>query len=145
MEPLRRSDEIELLRTIPLFSDLSDRHLRAIARAGQQRRVLRGWVITRQGDLGREVFLIVNGQARVERDGKLLARLRSPDCFGEMSLLDGKPRSASVIADSDVDLLVVPASEFHKLVLGVAGLSRRLLATLSERLRTADVQLATRN
>ncbi len=142
---LLRSDTVELLKTVPLLQGLSNRHLHMIARAGHERRVLQGRVITRQGSLGREVFVIVQGSARVERDGRLIARLQQRDCFGEMSLLDGKPRSATVTAETDVVVVVVASTAIGALMDTVPGLSRRLLATLSERLRTADIQLASRN
>ena len=141
----RRSDTVELLKTVPLLQGLSNRHLHMVARAAHERRVLQGRVITRQGGLGREVFVIVEGRARVERDGRLIARLQQKDCFGEMSLLDGRPRSATVTAETDVVVLAVASSAIGALMDRVPGLSRRLLATLSERLRNADIQLASRN
>lgn len=141
-----RSDKVKLLKTVSLFSDLSKRHLEMIAEAGQERRILEGRVIARQGSPGGEVFIIVEGTARVERDGRLVARLKEGDCFGEMSLIDGEPRSATVTAESDVVVvLVVAASKFHALMESAPALSRSLLATLSKRLRSADIQLATRN
>ena len=141
----RRSDKVDLLKGVPLLSGLSNRHLSMIARAAQERRVLQGRVLTRQQSLGREVFIIVEGRARVERDGRLIARLKQSDCFGEMSLLDGKPRSATVIAETDVVVLAVSSRAFGVVMDSVPGLSRKLLATLSERLRNADTQLASRN
>ena len=144
--PLRRqSDKIELLETVPLFSGLSNRHLGMLARAGHEKRFLAGRVMTRQGGVGREVFIIVEGRARVERDGRLIARLQRADCFGEMSLLDGEPRSATVIADGDAVVFAVASKDFGEMIDSVPGLTRRLLAALSKRLRTADIQLATRN
>ncbi|MCH8850929.1 MAG: cyclic nucleotide-binding domain-containing protein [Chloroflexi bacterium] len=140
-----QSDKVRLLETVPLFSGLSKRQLELIAGEGHERRVLHGRVIARQGRLGSEFFVIVEGRARVERDGRLIARL-TKDCFGEMSLIDGGPRSASVTAESDiVVLLVVSGSKFRGLIQDVPGLSLKLLTTLCRRLRSADIQLASRN
>ena len=141
-----QSDKVRLLKTVPLFSGLSKRQLELIAGEGHERRVLHGRVIARQGSLGSEFFVIVEGRARVERDGRLIARLRTGDCFGEMSLIDGSPRSASVTAESDIAvLLVVSGSKFRGLIQDVPGLSLKLLTTLCKRLRSADIQLASRN
>ena len=141
-----QSDKVRLLKDVPLFSGLSKRQLELIAREGSERRVLHGRVIARQGSLGSEFFVIADGRARVERDGRLIARLQAADCFGEMSLIDGGPRSASVTAESElVVLLVVSGSKFRGLVQDVPGLSVKLLTTLCKRLRSADIQLASRN
>ncbi len=107
--------------------------------------LLSGRVIARQGSVGREVFVIVEGRARVERDGKLIARLKPGDSFGEMSLIDGQPRSATVVADGEVVALVVDPRAFSSLLEDVPQLARRLMVALCERLRSADIQLASRN
>ena len=141
----RKSQKVEVLKRVPLFRDLSNRDLDLIARAVDEMRVLPGRVLARQGGLGREVFVILEGRARVERDGRPVARLKPGDTFGEMSLIDGQPRSASVIADGDMTVLVVDSRSFIALLDDVPKLARKLLASLSERLRTADIQLASRN
>jgi CRP-like cAMP-binding protein len=141
----RRSDRVDVLKKVPLFSELSRRHLDHIAREADEVKEKKGAVLTRQGGLGREFLLILEGAARVERDGTAIARLGPGDFFGEMSLIDGMPRSASVIAESPSVLLVIEARSFQKLLDTVPGLQRKLLATLSARLRAADVRLASIN
>ena len=84
-------------------------------------------------------------EARVERDGRLIARLKPGDSFGEMSLIDGEPRSATVTADGPVNVLVVDPRAFLALLDDIPGLSRKVMAALCERLRNADIQLASRN
>jgi CRP/FNR family transcriptional regulator/CRP/FNR family cyclic AMP-dependent transcriptional regulator len=140
-----QSDKVRLLKGVPLFADLSNKHLAMIAKGTDEVSVLAGRVVAKQGSMRREVFVIVEGKARVERDGKLIARLKRGDSFGEMSLIDGEPRSASVTADGDVTVLVVDPRAFLALLEDAPALSRKLLASLSERLRNADIQLATRN
>jgi CRP-like cAMP-binding protein len=81
----------------------------------------------------------------VEKDGKVIAHLGAGDFFGEMSLIDGKPRSATVVADSPVLLLVVDVRSFGRLLETVPGLSNKVMATLCERLRAADETLTHRN
>jgi len=130
---------------VPLFSGLSCRDLDLIARQTDVIRADGGRVLTRQGALGEEFLLIVDGSARVERDAKPIARLEAGDFFGEMSLMDGKPRSATVIAETPVTLLVVDRRSFRSLLDGVPGLRRKISVTLCERLRKADAGLASRN
>jgi CRP-like cAMP-binding protein len=141
----RRSDKVDVLKKVPLFSGLNRRYLHLIAREADEVKVEAGAVLTKQGGLGLEFLLILEGGARVERDGKVIARLGSGDFFGEMSLIDGLPRSAAVIADSPSVLLVIQTRAFRSLLDTVPGLQKRLLVTLCERLRAADTRLASIN
>jgi CRP/FNR family cyclic AMP-dependent transcriptional regulator len=141
----RLPDRRDLLKTVPLFVGLSRRYLDRIVRETETVRVDEGKALARQGLPGKEFFLIVEGEARVEREGKVIARLGPGDFFGEMSLIDNKPRSASVTAQTPVELLVLDARSFRGLLDTVPGLQRKLLVALSERLRAADRALASRN
>jgi CRP/FNR family cyclic AMP-dependent transcriptional regulator len=141
----RQSDKIDELKKVPLFSALNRRHLDVIARHADEVKRDAGTVLARQGARGLEFLLIVEGSARVEKDGKVIARLGAGDFFGEMSLLDGQPRSATVVADSPVVLLVVDVRSFGRLLDTVPGLSKKVMATLCERLRAADETLTQRN
>jgi CRP/FNR family cyclic AMP-dependent transcriptional regulator len=142
----RRADRIDWLKKVPLFSGLSRRELDLVARGTTDVvRTDRGKVLTRQGALGEEFLLIVDGSARVERDGRPIARLDVGDFFGEMSLIDGKPRSASVIAETPVTLLVVDGRSFGCLLDAVPGVRRKISVTLCQRLRAADTALAKSN
>jgi CRP/FNR family transcriptional regulator/CRP/FNR family cyclic AMP-dependent transcriptional regulator len=141
----KRSEKVERLKRVDLFAGLSNKDLNQIAQSVDEVSIQQGHVIARQGGTGREMFIILEGRARVERDGRLIARLKANDTFGEMSLIDGEPRSATVKADSDVTLLVVESRAFLSLLDAVPGLARRVLRTMSARLRTADIQLASRN
>ncbi len=141
----RRSDKVDVLKKVPLLSGLSQRHLGLIASLGSERKRDAGKMLARQGTPGLEFFLLLDGSARVERDGKLLARLAAGDCFGEMSLIDYRLRSATVTADTPVVLLVIHTRSFHRLLDTVPGLQKKLLVTLSERLREADAALAAVN
>ncbi len=142
---MRRSEKMDLLKEVPLFSALSRRHLNLIARHADEVKVDAGKVLTRQGRLGLEFFLILDGRAHVERDGKVIARLGQGDVFGEMSLIDQKPRSGTVIAETPMVLLVVYSRSFGALLDDVPGLRKKVLVTLCERLRAADAALAARN
>lgn len=141
----RRSDKADVLKKVPLFSGLSRRHLDLVARQADEVKEEAGTVLTKQGALGLEFLLILEGGARVERDGKVIARLGPGDVFGEMSLIDGLPRSATVIAESPTVLLVIQSRSFRSLLDTVPGLQRKLLITLCARLRAADARLASVN
>ena len=141
----RRSDKADVLKKVPLFNGLTRHHLDLVAREADEVKADAGSVLTRQGGLGREFLLILDGGGRVEREGKLIARLGPGDFFGEMSLIDGMPRSATVIAESPTVLLAIEARCFRKLLDTVPGLQRKLLITLSSRVRAADARLASIN
>jgi CRP/FNR family cyclic AMP-dependent transcriptional regulator len=137
----RRSDKIELLKGVPLFEDLSKRHLDYIAKHADEVASWPGEVVVRQGERGREFVLIVEGKARVEQDGTVISHLGTGDFFGEMALLDGEPRSATVITEEPSVLLVVHSRSFTSLLDTVPGLSRKLLITLCRRLRAREESL----
>lgn len=142
---LHRTDRLEALTKVPLFSDLSRRQLNLIARHADEVKLDAGKVLARQGEHGLEFLLIVDGSARVERNGKGIARLGAGNFFGEMSLIDGKPRTATVIAETPMVLLVVHRRSFGHLLDTVPGLQKKVLLTLCERLREADTALASIN
>jgi CRP-like cAMP-binding protein len=141
----RGSEKIERLRKVPLFRELGRRHLNIIAGVTDEVKVGEGTALARQGRLGREFVLIVDGTARVETDGKILARLGAGDFCGEMSLIDGKPRCATVVAESPCVLLVIDTRSFRRLLDTVPGLQRKILITVCQRLRDADTALGAVN
>jgi len=141
----RTPQTLALLKLIPLFSGLSERHLKAIARAANEVIVVQGKVLTRQGETGDELILIADGTASVKANGKELARRGSGDVIGEMGLIDGRPRSATVTAETSMTLLVIERRAFNKLLDEIPGLARKLLVELSSRLREADEALAGRD
>ena len=137
----RRSDKVDLLRKIPLFGRLNQRQLNAVAKHVDEVQLRKGAVLAKQGAQGMEAIIIVDGRARVETDGTMLAELGAGDVVGEMSVIDGKPRSATVIAETPVNLLVLHRRDFVSLLETVPGLQRKLLVTLCERVRQADQAL----
>jgi CRP-like cAMP-binding protein len=141
----RSSEKVKKLREVPILAGLSQRELGIIASEADVVEVDPGEVLTRQGGAARDSMLILKGSARVERNGRRIARLREGDCFGEMSLLDGRPRSATVVAERPTSVLVIPARSFARLLQDVPGLARRILVQLSQRLREADEELSKRN
>lgn len=135
---LPQDEKIEHLQRVSIFQDLSTRQLRAVARITTVRDVPAGTVLTRTGEPGEQFFLIIDGTARVDVAPRKQVRLGPGDCFGEMSLLDGGPRSATVTAETAVRLLVIDRRGFWQLLRDVPALTERLLVTLSQRLRQAE-------
>jgi CRP/FNR family cyclic AMP-dependent transcriptional regulator len=137
--PLFTSDQkIDLLKKVPMFNELSNRHLKEICKHSDKVAKKAGDVLVRQGDKGWEFFFIIEGKARVEKDGRVIRNLTSGGFFGEISLIDREPRTASVIAETDMELLVVHSRSFSHLLNTTPGLSGKILISLCKYLRRAE-------
>jgi len=136
--PVGQDAKIEQLSRLPLFEGCSQRQLRALARITEVREFPEASVLARAGDPGHEFFLILDGRVRIEVSPRKRARLNPGEFFGEMSLLDGGPRSATAVAETGVRLLVIARRDFSLLLAKVPDLTRHLLVVLSRRLRQAD-------
>jgi CRP-like cAMP-binding protein len=131
---------LEHLAKVPLFSSCSTRDLQKIAKAGDEVVMPAGSVIVDQGQTGREAFVILDGTALVKRNNKKVAVLGSGAVVGELSLLDHGPRTATVVAETDVSLLVIGQRQFLGVIDEVPALSHKLMATLAGRIRDLDRQ-----
>lgn len=134
----RRSDRIDTLKQIPLFSALSQKDLNEVAKRADEVAVSKGTVIAEQGERGSQCFVIVRGAVSVRRNNRKISLYGQGEVLGEMSLLDGKPRTASLRVEEDAVLLVISRQDFHYLIDHLPGFDRKLLASLSERLRSMD-------
>jgi CRP-like cAMP-binding protein len=132
------SSPLELLAQIPLFRGCSKDELKHVDRAVTQADYTAGQVLCSEGAVGRELIMIIDGEAEVQRGGTVVTTVGPGDFIGEMSLLDGGPRSATVTATTDVKALVLPTREFWQVLDEVPALAHRLLRTLAERLRAMD-------
>ena len=134
------SDVIELLRRVPLFSELSDPELERIAQVAIPRSFPNDTRVFHEGDPGDACFIVRTGSCRVTRehpDGRAitLANLGPGAIFGELAMLDGEARSASVEATEDTDLLALPASDMRALIREHPGMAEKLVVALTRRLR----------
>jgi CRP/FNR family transcriptional regulator, cyclic AMP receptor protein len=139
--PLRRKGrnaKVELLRGVSLFSACSGRELTRIASLADEIAVPEGRVLIRQGRPGREFFVIVEGKAKVSARGKKATTIGPGSGFGEMSLLDQGPRSATVTAQSDMYLLVLDSRSFFSLIEEVPSVAQKIFRVMAARLRKAD-------
>jgi CRP/FNR family cyclic AMP-dependent transcriptional regulator len=131
-------DWVDVLRDIPLFSSLSKRHVRRIAKLARQRRFATGSTIVRKGQRGETFYVILDGEATLGLPKGRSVKLKAGDFFGELALLDGRPRSGTVIAKTPVLAMAIARKSFLKLVADDSDLAVSLLKALSIRLRRAD-------
>lgn len=131
------SAALDLLSEVPLFKGLSKRHLHKLGRAAKAVRYAPGRLIVKEGSPGTTFFVIVNGQARVvqETGNRTLAELGPGDFFGELALLDGGPRTASVIAGTVVEAVQLSRAGFRGLVLRDPDVGLRIMEDLAGRIR----------
>jgi CRP/FNR family transcriptional regulator/CRP/FNR family cyclic AMP-dependent transcriptional regulator len=133
----------ELLRSIDLFADLTDREAATVLAIMRERRVPRGGVIFHQHDDGGGLYVILEGIVKISRSGRdgrevTMAVLHEGNFLGEMSLLDGQPRSATATAVEAARLLFLDREHFRRSVLAQPRIVAKLLAELSKRIRAAD-------
>lgn len=129
---------ISHLRRVSLFADCTDHEVRRIAEVSRIVETPAGTVLTQIGSPGDSFFLLIDGRVSVETAVGGVEPLLPGDFFGEMSLLDGEPRSATVTALTDLRLLVVERSHFWRLLNETPDLVRRILVTLSRRVRRLE-------
>jgi CRP-like cAMP-binding protein len=114
--------------------------LTLLGRATDEVRVPAGKVVVEEGTVGREFFLILEGQAVVRRGGRKVALLGPGQYFGELALLDRAPRNATVVAETEMALLVLGQREFSGVLDGLPVVSMKLLQAMAHRLREADAR-----
>ena len=141
-------DERELLRSVPLFTELSDLDVASLSRLASRRRCPKDTVVFFENEEGDSVFMIIEGRIKVTilgDDGReiILSMLGPGDFFGEMALLDNEPRSATAIAVEDTELLSLHRTDFQSVMGNNPGISAALIKVLSTRLRRANHQIST--
>lgn len=135
-----------LLKNVPLFAGLGGEQVHALAEVAMVRRVPTESIILLAEEEGDTLFVIVNGRVKVtvmSEDGRevILSILKDGDIFGEMSLLDGKPRSASVISTDETEMIMLRRPDFLSRLSRFPEMASRMLATLAERLRRTNRQV----
>ncbi|MEO5986180.1 MAG: cyclic nucleotide-binding domain-containing protein [Candidatus Limnocylindria bacterium] len=136
--PLAHDEKIDLLRSVPLFAGLRDRELERISALADIVDLPAGRTIMAQGERGAEMFVLVSGNSRVERDGEALAERGAGAVLGEIALLDGGPRTATVTLTEASRLLVLARREFHTLMDEFPEIKLHVLETVASRLRALD-------
>jgi len=132
---LRKNAKIELIKSVPLFSSCSKKELEAIAAQADELVVPEGKALTKEGARGREFMVIVDGSAEVRKKGRRLNLLGSGDFLGEIALISGGPRTATVTTTSESDLLVLTDRAFRQLTRQMPSIHASVVKALSERLQ----------
>ncbi len=132
---------IERLQGVPWFAACTDEQLAEIARIAERLHVQEGEVILREGRLGRELYIILKGTVAVTRAGRTVNEWGAGDYFGELAAIEAAPRSATVTATSDLDVLIVGPRELDAMM-DIPGFRNALLVGMSRRIRAADDKLA---
>jgi CRP-like cAMP-binding protein len=137
---LRRDAKVELLQKVPLFSGLSKGDLRKIASAVDEYNLREGRTLIREGDrVPRDFVVIVDGTARVERKGKLVNRLGRGSFFGEIALVTGERRTATVTAETPIHALVLRERDFRRVLKTNPSVTMKVLQALGRRLPHDDL------
>jgi CRP-like cAMP-binding protein len=136
---LRKDGKIELLKNVPLFSQCSKKQLAAIARLADLIQMPPGTELITEGAPGREFMVIVEGTGEVRRKGRKVDSIGPGDFIGEIALLSGGPRNATVVTTGDATLLVVTARQFWTLLEEAPEIQKSVIRALGERLHPLAV------
>jgi CRP/FNR family transcriptional regulator, cyclic AMP receptor protein len=131
---LRRDTKLELLKGVPLFAGCSKKELGEIALVADEIDVGEGKVLTREGDTGREFFMLVDGAVDVRRNGRRIRTMGPGEFFGEIALVSDRPRTATVTTTAPATLLVVTDRAFRQLMRKIPSIQLKVLRALADRL-----------
>jgi CRP/FNR family transcriptional regulator, cyclic AMP receptor protein len=131
-------EKVLFLKGVDLFRTIPGEDLSRIAQITDEIEFAPAQVIVKEGDHGDAMYLIADGKVRVHTGTKTLAELGRPQCFGEMSILDEKPRSATVTALSDLLLLKIQREDFTEILAERPEISQGIIKVLTRRLREAN-------
>jgi CRP-like cAMP-binding protein len=131
---MQHNSKIDLIKRVPLFASASKSDLAEIASIADEIDLPEGRVVIKEGDSGREFFVLIDGTAEVERGGKKVADLGAGDFFGEIALIAKTPRNATITTTSPVRALVITDRSFRRLLDHQPTIAVGVLVALAERL-----------
>ena len=126
--------KLDLIKHVPLFSYCSKQELNQIASVADEIDLPAGKVLTREGDRGREFFVLIDGTAEVQKDGVRIRTLGPGDFLGEIALVSREPRTATVTTTSEVEALVITDQAFAALLDHMPSVEKAVLEALADRL-----------
>jgi CRP/FNR family transcriptional regulator, cyclic AMP receptor protein len=129
---------LQYLAQVPLFSSCSSRDLGKIAKASERVTLKAGTTLITQGTAGKQAYVLLTGTATVKRNGKKIATVQPGSMVGELSLLDQGSRTATVVCDTDCDVLVLEQRKLLAVIDEVPAVGHKLLAALATRIRDLD-------
>jgi CRP/FNR family transcriptional regulator, cyclic AMP receptor protein len=131
---LRKNAKVELIKSAPLFSECSRKHLNEIAEIADEIDLSEGKELTKEGGPGREFFVLIEGTADVKRGNRRINEMGAGDFFGEISLITERPRTATVVATSPVRALVITDRSFRRLLEHQPEIQGKVMSALAARL-----------
>jgi CRP/FNR family cyclic AMP-dependent transcriptional regulator len=131
---LRKNAKVELIKSVPLFSECSRKHLSEIAAIADEIDLKEGKELTKEGRPGREFFILVEGTADVKKGSRRINQMDAGDFFGEISLVTQRPRTATVTATSPVRALVITDRSFRTLLEHQPEIQGKVMSALAARL-----------
>jgi hypothetical protein len=131
-------EKLVLLKGVSLFAEVPGEDLAALVQATEEISPTPEEPVIREGEPGDALYVVVRGTVRVERGGRVLARLGAGECFGELSVIDQEPRSATVIPEADTRLLAIAQEDFYELLADHPEMAASVLRVMSRRLRAAS-------
>lgn len=136
--PIRKSDKLKALQSVPLFSGLSKKELKSVASLTTEMVADEGTTLVTQGELGREAMILMDGAVVVRRNGRKVAELGPGDVIGEMAIIERVPRNATAVATQPSTLLLMDAREFASLMNMQPKLAVKVLKTVARRYAELD-------
>jgi CRP-like cAMP-binding protein len=134
MRLFSQDTKVEALKRAPLFEGLSRKELSQLARVSEDLEIPPGATLTKEGDIGHEFFVIIDGETQVKRKGRSLGTRGAGDFIGEIALLEEVPRTATVTAKTDLRVFVLTSKDFHHLLEENPKVQRKVLRTLARRI-----------
>jgi CRP/FNR family transcriptional regulator, cyclic AMP receptor protein len=131
---LRKNAKVDLIKSAPLFSECSRKHLNEIAGIADEIDLKEGKELTSEGRPGREFFVLIDGTADVRRGNRRINQMGAGDFFGEISLITQRPRTATVVATSPVRALVITDRSFRRLLEHQPEIQGKVMSALAARL-----------
>ena len=136
---LRKNAKVELIKRVPLFSHCSSKELGLVAQIADEIDLPPGKTLMREGERGREFFVLVDGSAEVRRRNRKVNTLGGGDFFGEIALVSQRPRTATVTTTSPVRALVVTEQSFRSLLDRAPEVQRKVLQALADRVAADSI------
>lgn len=131
-----------VLASVPIFEDLSRKQLKKVAAVSDLVEYMQKHSIVREGEIGDSFFVVLRGQANVTTGGKAVSKVMPGDHFGEISLLDGGPRTATVTSDTPMTMLMLSRKAFLKCVTADPEMAMALMKTMARMIRRVDRSIA---
>jgi CRP-like cAMP-binding protein len=138
----KKSEHLEHLRSVPLFAECSDRELRSIEKSVKEVHFPAGRLICEEGETGAGLHVVIEGDTKVQVGGRTRRKMGPGAFFGEIALLDGGARTATVIAETDVTTLSLPVWSFKSILKEHPTMALKMLEEVGKRLRSTEKALS---